>query len=87
MKKLNLKTCFGSIKIEVLDKKPKMAADIANKCLDLVDVAIKKIKTERSEKAYFICEERKKFRESNESSKRFFKYFKRKRCDLWGGSS
>lgn len=54
------KTPFGSIKIEVLDKNPKMAADIANKCLDLVDVAIKKIKTERSEKAYFICEERTK---------------------------
>ena len=37
-------TPFGSIKIEVLDKNPKMAADIANKCLDLVDIAIKKLK-------------------------------------------
>ena len=65
-KTLNLKTPFGSIKIEVIDKNPKIAADIANKCLDLVDNAIKKIKTDRSEKAYFICDERKKFRDSNE---------------------
>ena len=61
------KTPFGSIKIEVIDKNPKIAADIANKCLDLVDVAIKKIKTERSEKAYFICDERKKSLETQMS--------------------
>ena len=53
------KTPFGSIKIEVLDKNPN-SGDIANKCLDLVGIAIKKIKADRSEKAYFICEERKK---------------------------
>ena len=61
------KTPFGSIKIEVLDKDPKMAADIANRCLDLVDVAIKKIKNDRAEKAYFICEERKKILEAQMS--------------------
>jgi len=61
------KTPYGSIKIEVLDKNPKMAADIANKCLDIVDVAIKKIKNDRSEKAHFICEERKKSLENQMS--------------------
>tara|TARA_B100001057_G_scaffold500120_1_gene613640 strand:- start:8069 stop:9082 length:1014 start_codon:yes stop_codon:yes gene_type:complete len=61
------KTPYGSIKIEVLDKNPKIAADIANKCLDLVDVAIKKIKTDRAEKAYFICDERKRSLETQMS--------------------
>ena len=61
------KTPYGSIKIEVLDKDPKIAADIANRCLDLVDVAIKKIKNDRAEKAYFICEERKKSLEAQMS--------------------
>ncbi len=54
------KTPFNSIKIEVLDKDPNIASDIANKCLDLVDSAIKEIKSQRSKKAFFICEERKK---------------------------
>jgi len=54
------KTSFNSIKIEVLDKDPNIASSIANKCLDLVDVAIKEIKSQRSKKALFICEERKK---------------------------
>lgn len=54
------KTSFNSIKVEVLDKDPNIASDIANKCLDLVDIAIKEIKSQRSEKALFICEERKK---------------------------
>ena len=49
---------YNSIKIEVLDKDPKLASDMANKFLDLVDVAIKKIKSQRSKKALFICEER-----------------------------
>ncbi len=53
------KTPYNSIKIEVLDKDPKLASDMANKFLDLVDVAIKEIKSQRSEKALFICEERK----------------------------
>ncbi len=53
------KTPYNSIKIEVLDKDPKLAADIANKCLELVDFAIKRIKSDRSKKALFICEERK----------------------------
>jgi len=52
------KTPYNSIKIEVLDKDPKLASDMANKFLDLVDVAIKKIKSQRSKKALFICEER-----------------------------
>jgi len=54
------KTSFNSIKVEVLDKDPNIASGIANKCLDLVDIAIKEIKSQRSEKALFICEERKK---------------------------
>ena len=54
------KTPYNSIKIEVLDKDPKLAADIANKFLDLVDVAIREIKSQRSQKALFICQERKK---------------------------
>jgi len=54
------KTPFNSIKIEVLDKDPNIASDIANKCLDLVDSAIKEIKSQRSKKAFFICKERKK---------------------------
>jgi len=53
------KTPYNSIKIEVLDKDPKLASDMANKFLDLVDVAIKEIKSQRSKKALFICEERK----------------------------
>ena len=53
------KTPYNSIKIEVLDKDPQLAADIANKFLDLVDFAIKEIKSQRSKKALFICEERK----------------------------
>ena len=52
------KTPYNSIKIEVLDKDPKLASDMANKFLDLVDVAIKEIKSQRSKKALFICEER-----------------------------
>ena len=54
------KTSFNSIKVEVLDKDPNIASGIANKCLDLVDIAIKEIKSQRSKKALFICEERKK---------------------------
>lgn len=61
------KTPYSSIKIEVLDKNPKMASDIANKCLELVDIAIKKIKHDRSEKAIFICKERKKSLENQMS--------------------
>ena len=53
------KTPYNSIKIEVVDKDPKLASDMANKFLDLVDVAIKEIKSQRSKKALFICEERK----------------------------
>ena len=53
------KTPYNSIKIEVLDKDPKLASDMANKFLDLVDVAIKEIKSQRSKKALFICEARK----------------------------
>ncbi len=53
------KTPYNSIKIEVLDKDPKLASDMANKFLDLVDVAIKEIKSQRSKKAFSICEERK----------------------------
>ncbi len=54
------KTKYNSINIEVYDKDPNLASDIANKFLDLLDLAIKKIKSHRTEKALFICEQRKK---------------------------
>ena len=54
------KTKYNSINIEVLDKDPNLASDIANKFLDLLDFAIKKIKSQRTKKALFICEQRKK---------------------------
>ena len=38
------KTRYNSINIEVLDKDPNLASDIANKFLDLLDLAIKKNK-------------------------------------------
>ena len=54
------KTKYNSINIEVLDKDPNLASDVANKFLDLLDFAIKKIKSQRTKKALFICEQRKK---------------------------
>ena len=54
------KTPYNSINIEVFDKDPNIASEIANKFLDLLDLAIKRIKSKRTEKALFICEQRKK---------------------------
>ena len=48
------KTEFMSIEIEVFDKDPKYAADIANAIADYSDTLINKIKQERAEKIYEI---------------------------------
>ena len=53
------KTRFNSIKVVVLDKDPQMAADIANDFLDLIDMAMTRIRSTRADQAIEILERRK----------------------------
>lgn len=52
------RTELMSIKIEVLDEKPQLAADMCNRIVDLIDPILKRIKSERAQQAVVILEER-----------------------------
>jgi capsular polysaccharide biosynthesis protein len=52
------RTELMSIKIEVLDKNPKMSADMSNRIVDLIDTVMARVKKERAEQAVVILEQR-----------------------------
>ena len=52
------RTELMSIKLEVLDKDPQLAADMCNRIVDLIDVVVKRIKQERAQQAIVILEDR-----------------------------
>ena len=52
------RTELMSIKIEVLDEEPKLAAAMCNRMVDLIDVVVKRVKQERAEQALVILENR-----------------------------
>ena len=52
------RTELMSIKIEVLDKNPQMAADMSNRIVDLIDTVMARVKKERAEQAVVILEQR-----------------------------
>ena len=52
------RTELMSIKIEVLDEDPKLAADMSKRVVDLIDVVVKRVKKERAEQAVVILERR-----------------------------
>lgn len=52
------RTEYMSINIEVLDRNPELAAQMANRVVDLIDVVIKNIKSERSEQAKKVFDKR-----------------------------
>lgn len=52
------RTELMSINIEVLDRDPKLAADMSNRLVDLIDVVLKRVKKERAEQAVVILERR-----------------------------
>lgn len=52
------RTELMSIKLEVLDKDPQLAAAICNKMVDLIDVVVKRVKQERAQQAVVILENR-----------------------------
>ena len=54
------RTELMSIQIEVLDENPKLASDMANRVVDLIDVVVKRVKKERAEQAVVILERRDK---------------------------
>lgn len=53
------RTRYGSIQIDVLDKNPKLAADIANKIVDLIDTVKNEMVKERTLPAYEINKRKK----------------------------
>ncbi|MBJ05229.1 MAG: hypothetical protein CMP65_04955 [Flavobacteriales bacterium] len=53
------KTRFHSIRVVVLDKDPQIAADIANDFLDLIDMAMTRIRATRADQSIEILERRK----------------------------
>jgi tyrosine-protein kinase Etk/Wzc len=53
------RTRYGSIQIDVLDKDPKLAADIANKIVDLIDTVKNEMVKERTLPAYEINKRKK----------------------------
>jgi hypothetical protein len=52
------RTELMSIKIEVLDKDPLLAATMCNRVVDLIDVVLKRVKLERAQQALVILEDR-----------------------------
>ena len=52
------RTELMSIKIEVLDENPTLAADMCNRMVDLIDVVVKRVKQERAEQALRILAKR-----------------------------
>lgn len=54
------RTKFGSIRIDVLDEDPQMAADIANKMVDLYDTVMNEMIRERTIPAFEINQRKKK---------------------------
>lgn len=56
---LFLRTRFGSIQIDVLDKDPQLAADMANKIVDLIDTVKNEMVMERTVPAYLINKRKK----------------------------
>ena len=52
------RTDLMSIKIEVLDKDPVLAANMCNRVVDLIDVVLKRVKLERAQQALVILEDR-----------------------------
>ena len=52
------RTELMSIKIEVLDEDPKLAAAMSNRIVDLIDVVVKRVKRERAQQAVVILERR-----------------------------
>ena len=52
------RTELMSIKIEVLDKDPVLAAKMCNRVVDLIDVVLKRVKLERAQQALVILEDR-----------------------------
>lgn len=56
---LFVRTRFGSIQIDVLDRDPKLAADIANKIVELIDTVKNEMVMERTVPAYEINKRKK----------------------------
>jgi len=52
------RTELMSIEIEVLDEDPKIASEMSNRIVDLIDVVVKRVKKERAEQAVVILERR-----------------------------
>ena len=52
------RTELMSIKLDVLDEDPELAAEMCNRIVDLIDVVVKRIKQERAEQAIVILEKR-----------------------------
>ncbi len=52
------RTELMSIKIEVLDEDPTLAADMCNRVVDLIDVVVKRVKQKRAEQALVILAKR-----------------------------
>ena len=52
------RTELMSIKVEVLDEDPILAADMCNRVVDLIDVVVKRVKQERAEQAFVILAKR-----------------------------
>jgi len=52
------RTELMSIRIEVLDENPHLAAEMCNRVVDLIDVVVKRVKQERASQALLILENR-----------------------------
>ena len=52
------RTELMSIKVEVLDEDPTLAANMCNRVVDLIDVVVKRVKQERAEQAFVILAKR-----------------------------
>jgi len=52
------RTELMSIKVEVLDEDPMLAANMCNRVVDLIDVVVKRVKQERAEQAFVILAKR-----------------------------
>jgi len=52
------RTELMSIKVEVLDEDPMLAAKMCNRVVDLIDVVVKRVKQERAEQAFVILAKR-----------------------------
>jgi tyrosine-protein kinase Etk/Wzc len=60
-----VRTRFGSIQIDVLDREPERAADMANKIVDLIDTVKNEMVRERTLPAYEINKRKKEMMESD----------------------